>query len=173
MAKTNIKSLFSAAISFSIFIFLTYGYFFVYSKIKFLSSETSLAKRSMVMINEKRKEFEFAKSNLDKQNKNVEALESAFFSESGFVDLLNSFENLSKKVGVKFEAKGAKLPELGGEAEISFELSGNFSSIAKFLVLLDNIRYSGAVNKFSLFKNDEESKLLTANIDYLIFSYKK
>lgn len=172
MAKTNIKSLFSAAISFSILILLIYGYFFVYSKIKFLSAEIGSATRSMTMLSEKRKEFELTKSNLEKQSESIKVLESAFFSESGFVDLLNSFENLSKKVGVKFEAKGAKLPEPGGEAEISFEISGNFSSIAKFLALLDNIRYSGVVNKFSLFEEDEKSKTLAAKIDYLLFNYK-
>lgn len=170
--KTNIKSLFFAAISFLVLILLAYGYFFVYSKIKFLSSEMGSATRSIAVLDEKRKDFELARSNLEKQSGNMEILESAFFSESGFVALLNTFEDVAKTVGVKFEAKGATLPESKGVAEISFEISGNFNPIVKFLILLNNIRYSGLTNKFSLFESNEKSKTLTANMDYLLFNYK-
>ena len=123
------------------------------------------------MLDEKRKEFEVAKLNLKNQEANLQILESAFFSESSFVDLLDVFEGLAKKAGVKFKAKGANFPETNGHAQISFELSGNFDSIAKFLVLLDNIRFSGLIFKFSLMEGGKSSDLL-ANVDYLLFNFK-
>ena len=171
---TRIKSK-SLVVFFSSFILATlllYVYFFIYVKIQILSNDTGSALRSIAVLEEKRKEFEVARSNLEKQKENTAVLESAFFSESGFVDLLNLFEEIGRKAGVKLEAKGAKLPESPGTAEVSFEVSGNFASIARFLVLLDNIRYSGLVNKFSLNKNGESGEFLTAKIDYLIFNYK-
>lgn len=170
--KINIKSLLAAAAGFLILLFFMYAYFFIYSKIKFLSTETGSATRSITVLNEKKKEFEFAKSNLESQDKNLKVLESAFFSEDSFVDLLDTFESVAKKTGVKLEAKGATLPGSGKVAQISFELSGDFNSIAKFLVLLDKIRYTGTINKFSLSNKGESSKTLLANIDYLIFNFK-
>lgn len=173
MEKTNTKSLLKMICGAISFVFLVYSYFFIYSKIRLLSAETSAAKRSIIMLDEKRKEFELAKSNFERQSSNVTTLESVFFSENNFVDLLNTFEKLGRTAGVKFQAKDIKIPESGGgEARISFELLGNFESIAKFLVLLDNGRYSGMVNAFSLFKEDEDPKILTTKIDYLLFNYK-
>ena len=170
--KINSKSLFGAIIGFFVLLFFAYSYFFIFSKIKFLSGEIGFAKRSIKLLDEKRKEFEVAKSNLKNQAENLVVLESAFFSESSFVDLLNVFEGVAKRAGVKFKAKGAIFPETGERAQISFELSGNFESIAKFLVLLDNIRYSGLVYKFSLSESGSDSPVLLAIVDYLLFNFK-
>ena len=170
--KINSKSLFTTIIGFFVLLFFVYAYYFIYSKIKILSAEIGSAARSIAVLDEKKKEFELAKSNLESQNKNLAVLESAFFSENDFVDLLDAFESIARKAGTKFEAKGATLPGSGKAAQISFELSGDFNSVAKFLVLLDNIRYVGMVNKFSLIKNDEKSKILSVNIDYLLFNFK-
>lgn len=170
--KISKKSLYMVVTGFFAVVFFIYAYLFVYSKIKFLSTEIGSATRSIRVFNEKRKEFEIAKLNLENHGKNTKILESAFFSESTFVDLLDAFGSVGRKAGVKFEAKSANLPSEGNSAEISFELKGNFNSIAKFLILLDDIRYSGLVNKFSLFRENEESNVLRANIDYFVFNYK-
>lgn len=172
MTKINMKSLFKAAIGFFVLIFFSYAYFFVYFKVQSLSADIGSATRSITVIDEKRKEFEIAKVNLENQSENVVVIENAFFSENDFVNLLNTFENIGKIAGVRFEAKGANLSNAGKLAEISFALQGSFNSIARFLTLLDNARYSGLINKFSLFENSENSEILTANIDYLIFNYK-
>lgn len=170
--KTNGKSLFLAAVGFFTVLILIYVYLFVFSKIKFLSKEMGSATKSIIILDEKKKDFELAKSNLEKQNENIAVLESAFLSESVFVDFLNNFEDIAKKAGAKFKAKGASLPDSSGRAQISFEISGSFESIAKFLTLLDTIRYSGIINKFSLFKDSDDSGLLTASADYLLFNFK-
>lgn len=172
MTKINIKSLFKAAIGFFVLIFFSYAYFFVYFKVQSLGVDIGSATKSITVINEKRKEFELAKVNLESQSENVAVIESAFFSENDFVNLLNTFESIGKIAGARFEAKGANLSKAGEPAEISFALQGSFNSIARFLTLLDNARYSGIINKFSLFENSKNSKVLTANIDYLIFNYK-
>ena len=169
--KINSKSLVGTVIGFFVVLFFAYSYFFVFSKIKFLSGEIGSAKRSINLLNEKRKEFEIAKSNLKNQETNLKILESAFFSESSFVDLLDAFGGLAKKAGVRFKAKGATFPETGEHAQISFELSGNFDSIAKFLILLDNVRFPGLVYKFSLLEGGNSADLL-ANVDYSLFNFK-
>lgn len=171
--KTNLQSLFHAFFGLLVFVVFLYSYFFIYSKIKFLSSEIDSAKKSIFILDEKRKEFELAKSNLEKQNENLNILESAFFSESNFVSLLSVFESVAKSAGVSFKASGATLPNSSGKnAQILVELRGDFDSIAKFLTALDNIRYSGLVNKFSIGPESEGSKKLLATVDYWLFNFK-
>lgn len=167
--KINKKSLFKVFAGFIGVLVCAYSYFFIYSKIKFLSTETGSAVRAISVFDEKGEGFVIAKSNLENQNENVKTLEEAFFSESQFVNLLNVFENIAKKAEVKFKAQQANLPQGGGNATISFTLDGSFNSIGKFMILLDNMRYSSMVNKFSITKGDD---VLTANVDYLIFNYK-
>ncbi|MEK7559971.1 MAG: hypothetical protein AAB522_01565 [Patescibacteria group bacterium] len=169
--KISFESLAKTLIGLGILILLAYTYFFLYFKIQSLSADIGSANRSVAVINKKAKEFEVVKSNLESQNKNIATLESAFFSEDDFVDLLNTFENLGKKVGARFEAKGANLSKSGEPAEISFTLKGGFISITKFLTLLENSRYFGIINKFSLFESGESSKTLVADVEYLIFNY--
>ena len=170
--KINTKSLFKAMLGFVALMLVGYAYFFIYSKIKFLSAEIGSAIRAIDILEEKKKEFKLAESNLETHKESIAILESTFFSESNFVDLLNVFDAVAKKAGTGFEAKRANLPDAGGAAEISFTLRGNFGSIAKFLTLLDNTHYSGIVKNLSLFSSEEKKVTLTANIDYLIFNYR-
>lgn len=170
--KTSSRSLFFVVTGFLVFVIFSYLYFFVYSKVKFLSSEINSAKKSIFVLDKKRKEFELGKSNLENQSKNLEVLKTAFFSESDFVSLLNVFENVARNAGVRFKASGATLPNSGKTAQILIELRGDFASIAKFLITLDNIRYSGLVNKFSVIPDEDNSKTLIATIDYLLFNFK-
>lgn len=173
MRWINRKFLFNSIAAFLGFLIFLYCYFFVYQKIRLLSAEIGNAVKSASALDKKKEGFEAAKKVLENQAANAATLESAFFSESDFVGLLKEFERIGKKGGVIFKAKGARLPDSSPAAELSFEISGSFGSIMKFMIMLDSVRYAGAVKKMSLYPEGEKSKNLTALVDYLIFNYKK
>lgn len=149
---------------------------FLYQKIAEVSAVIAEAETKIALLEKKEREFSTAESGVQDYEKEIELLESAFLNESKFVDFLRLLEDLSKKTGVAFSAKSAKIPAAQGqEAMLSFEILGNFSSVINFMALLDKIPYAGLVESASIAPKAEPGKkatgMLTAKINYLIFNF--
>ncbi|KKT29534.1 hypothetical protein A3G55_01370 [Candidatus Giovannonibacteria bacterium RIFCSPLOWO2_12_FULL_44_25] len=137
----------------------------LYQKISEVSAVVAEAEAKMAFLEKSEREFSVAESGVKDYEKEINLLESAFLNESKFVDFLKLLEGMSKKSGVGFSAKSAKIPAAKGEeAALSFELSGDFGSVVNFIALLDKIPYSGIAESVNVAPK-------TTRINYLIFNF--
>ena len=92
------------------------------------------------------------------------------------MNIVKLLEGLALKSGNAFKAESASLPTAGKEpASIIFTVEGRFANVYNFITLLDNVPYAGLINDMSVASKADGTKstgILTARINYLIFSFK-
>ncbi len=148
-------------------------YFSFYSKIKLLSGQIGSAERSIMILEEKRRDLDTAAVVLAGLESEVGAIKSAFLSEENFPVFINTLEDFGRNSGAKFTAKEANFPaNESSQAELSFSLKGQFENIFRFLHLLDNSQYSGVLKKIFIYRDGDDSTGFSAEIDYLIFNFR-
>ena len=167
--KTWISSL---AVLLVVFAVLLFGAVFLYAKIRHVSAEIRNAREQIYIAEKKQQEFANARRSLLEYQKEIATLDFVFIGEDTFVQLIRSFEGTARAAGVSFKAQNAQLPLTDSEeASFSFEIKGDFSSVAKFFALLDQSPYAGMVDRTVIQRVDPKSKTIQANITYLIFNY--
>lgn len=165
MLKINKKNtaIISALIITNILLALVWSYF--YFKIK-EGGDRILELRKEIQIIQKNKE----------ENKSLEALigniegdknkiDKIFINEKEIINFIEEIEGLASQSNVSLDIISAKIPDF------NFNVNGNFDSIFKFLVSLENMPYRIVLNRVFLQKNEGSGKW---EIDFtiLLTSYK-
>ena len=149
---------------------------FLYQKIKSASAVVLEAEQGIVSLEKKQREFISAVADVKASENSITAIQNIYLNEDTFVNLVKLLENLALKSGNVFKAESARLPAAGKEpASILFTIEGRFANVYNFITLLDNIPYAGLIEDISIGSKTDGAKssgILTARINYLIFSFK-
>ena len=155
----------------------------LYQKIKLASAVVLEAEQNIASLEKKQRELTGAISAISVSGDNITAINNIYLNEDNFVDLVELLESLALESGNAFKAESAMLPArpAGGPtagkepASILFTVEGRFANIYNFITLLDNIPYAGLIENISVGPKTDGTKntgILTARINYLIFSFK-
>jgi len=157
----------------SVLLVLVVIYYGLYSRIRLLSAQIGGAERSILVLEEKKRDLDSAATMLENFKNEIVSIENIFLSEENFVSFVNTLEDFGRKSGAKFIAKEANFPsDQSSQTVFSFSLGGGFKNIFQFLFLLDNSQYAGVLRKISLRREGSEAPGFIANIDYLIFNFR-
>ena len=136
-----------------LFIILCLIFLFIYQQIILTKSaykdiETEWSKEAQRRIGIKLLNNSFLKIENDKK-----ILDEHFAQSSNIVPFLDTIEKLGKDVGVKVEVSSVSVSEKNKNLNIELKGVGNFESIYKFILLLENAPYELDFYSFEVKKN--------------------
>ena len=149
---------------------LILGCLFLYFEIKLETQNLTETLLQTSILEKKERGFSGARESLKDFSSEILTLHKSFVFENAFADFVTFLENLAHEAGVKFKAESAII---GDETSISFSLEGDFVSISRFFALLDHIPYSGILDSVMINSKTENSKILAATANYIIFNFIK
>ncbi len=167
--KNLSKIIFLASAAILVLIFVS---MLLYLKIQGESKNIADQLYQIAVLEKKEKDFSGSRQSLKDFDGEISALQKTLLSEKEFVDFVKTLESVAQKTGVKFKAENATLPGSPVGASISFTIDGDFASIAKFFVLLDNLQYSGILDNVSIAPVSENSKTIRAAANFIIFNFR-
>lgn len=153
---------------------------FIYYKIKGVSAVTGEAETKIVALEKEDRAFGDAVKSLENYGETIKLLDSAFLSEKGVVEFLKFMERLAKNAGVSLKTESAQLPnQKSSEATFRFKAEGDFGSLMKFFVLLDDLPYAGIITNMEIVPlapqgnetKEQKIKNLQATISYAILNF--
>lgn len=116
-------------------------------------------------LNEIRKE-------LETNQEGFAIVESVFLDNDSLVDFIKELEYLAAQCGVEIKIRNVSFRE-GGQGDVPFfglNLSGDFSSVYRYVFLLENSKYQVSVDRVN-FQNADGGKMWEANLDISILSF--
>lgn len=146
---------------------------FLYWKIQNESKDLDDQLSQIAVLEKKERDFSGARQSLKDFSGEISDLQKSFLSEKEFVDFIKIIESIAQKTGVKFKAENATLPGSISGAGIAFAIEGDFVSVAKFFVLLDHLRYPGILATAFIAPVTDNSKIIRATANYIIFNFIK
>lgn len=168
MMKNHRLSIGIASVAFCATIVFGGGVLFLYVRTTQESAQIKDAETSIAILENKKRQIAVVRQELDTLNHDIERVENTVVSRETFVTFLKSLERLAKIAGVSFRAESATLPQSSkGTGRVHFELKGDYSSITRFILLLDQLPYPGIVEQFII---NPLGQNLRATADYVIFN---
>ncbi len=146
---------------------------FLYLKIQSETGSLDSQLAKIAVLEKRERDFSGARQSLSDFSGEISVLKKSFLSEKEFVDFIKILESTGQKAGVKFKAQSATLSGSPAGAGINFTVDGDFVSVAKFFVLLDNLQYSGILNGVFISPITDNSKMVRATANYIIFNFTK
>lgn len=145
---------------------------FLYSFINTESLSIRAAETTIAALEYKEKDLINAKNDLSAFKKENEKIERSFLTEESFVSFLKLLEEIAGKSGVKIQIDRAILPNsASGKAELNFMIRGNYSAIAFFFILFDQIPYAGIVDQISIMPDGTAKNMLISRAHYIILNF--
>lgn len=142
----------------------------------FLYIETNNLQEKIAVSNEKWQNENIKRNNaqalaefLEKVKDKKDSLESHFVRSSDIVPVLGTIENLALRTGSIMEVISVNLSKDGNYLELMLKAEGNFESLYKFMLLLENSPYQVSISNFGLLLSNAEPEkgklpMWTANL---------
>ncbi len=172
---TTKKYLFIVSISAILFFIFIWFFIFLYENINSnntISEELEIEWQTEV---KRLNEVRLLNRSIDKIKKEKYSLESHFVKNTNIVPFLDSLEKLASLVSVKNEILSVNVPSNDTSLVINLKMEGDFNSIYKFLMLLENSSYEITINSFnvtrSLNQGEKDLKKWTADFKISLLSF--
>ncbi|OGI95450.1 hypothetical protein A2917_02735 [Candidatus Nomurabacteria bacterium RIFCSPLOWO2_01_FULL_42_17] len=129
-------------LSLILFAFSCFLLFFFYKAINSNDEESRSKEAEWQTEANRREEIETLDNSIKIISPERALLETHFAQSSDVVPFLNTIEGLATKVGAKAEVTSVKILEDKTALSVDMQASGTFSSLYKFLTLLENSPYA-------------------------------
>ncbi len=119
-------------------------------------NKSQLAETELYAETAKRSEVQILNNSINKIESERVNLETHFAKSSDVVPFLDTIEALASKVGAKAEVSSVDIPKDSAGLMVGLKASGSFSSLYKFLTLMENSSYELEIVSINLRKEEGE-----------------
>lgn len=124
-----------------IFIVLSVVFYFIYAQININNEKASQSLADIKNESTRREEIRLINQSIDRIKQDRDLIGTHFAQASDIVPFLNTIEALAPSVGAKAETSSVDLLKDDSGLVVKINVVGNFDSIYKFLMLLENSPY--------------------------------
>ena len=128
-------------ISIVLFIFSLFVFFSLYTKIKNNTIESDKMFSEWKIEDNKREGIKLLDRSMKNMEDDIKLLDTHFAKSSDVVPFLDTIESLATKTGSSAEVLSVNIPIDSDILEVGIRVDGSFSSLYKFITLLENSPY--------------------------------
>ncbi len=155
MSLKNSKTL--LIVSLTLMLCSLFGIAFLYRALEKLAEESSEAKERLLTFDSQLKDFKIFESFIaDTENERM-LVEESFVSREELIKFIENIERVGVGSGVDVRVESANLApdEKNSRPSFRLETSGNFSSVFRFPLLLENLPYEISFDEINITKSGD------------------
>lgn len=170
MVMARKKLIFTGGIVFFVIVLLVFLMIFLTLRINARKELIYGSKKQMAFYDERISNSKEIEKTLERSRDNYNKLQNVFLNEGSLVVFIKEMESFARQSGVELDIRSVSLSKKEGSLPVfTIFLDGPFSSLCKYLYLLENTKYQLAFQRLNLQKDEKEG--WGANLVFTFLSF--